>query len=164
MYCSPGCKHINVNLSALHAAASEIAFTSAAARQFRRELWLIGNVASSVDQAARHRAATELKAARHRMGWSQTQLAAAASVPRYRISHFETARAELGRGSAVEGSALEGRGMSVRFDGCRLVRKTDRALLVDIESEEVWIPCSQVHDDSELWRESLDELAGAHKP
>lgn len=33
-----------------------------------------------------------------------------------------------------------------------LVRKTEAALLVEDENgEEVWIPLSQVHDDSEIW-------------
>lgn len=36
-----------------------------------------------------------------------------------------------------------------------LKRKTDAALLVeDEDGEEVWIPNSQVHDDSEIWDES----------
>lgn len=34
-------------------------------------------------------------------------------------------------------------------------RKTDAALLVEDENgEEVWIPLSQIHDDSEIWDES----------
>jgi hypothetical protein len=36
-----------------------------------------------------------------------------------------------------------------------LKRKTEAALLVeDEDGEEVWIPNSQVHDDSEIWDES----------
>jgi len=32
-----------------------------------------------------------------------------------------------------------------------LVRATDRALLVNYEGEEIWIPKSQVDDDSEIY-------------
>ena len=36
-----------------------------------------------------------------------------------------------------------------------VLRKTDAALLVEDENgEEVWIPLSQIHDDSEIWDES----------
>ena len=40
-------------------------------------------------------------------------------------------------------------------------RKTDAALLVEDENgEEVWIPLSQIHDDSEIWDESKVGEAG----
>lgn len=35
----------------------------------------------------------------------------------------------------------------------RVVRATAKALLVEVEGEEVWIPRSQIHDDSEVWDE-----------
>lgn len=42
----------------------------------------------------------------------------------------------------------------VAFENVRVVRATARALLVVIDGEEVWIPSSQIHDDSEVY---LDE-------
>jgi hypothetical protein len=43
--------------------------------------------------------------------------------------------------------------MTVRFDDCRCSRDSGKALLVDIPDldEEVWIPQSQIHDDSEVY-------------
>ncbi len=32
-------------------------------------------------------------------------------------------------------------------------RETDKALLVVVEGEEVWIPKGQIHDDSEVYRQ-----------
>jgi hypothetical protein len=32
-------------------------------------------------------------------------------------------------------------------------RETEKALLVEIGGEELWIPKSQIHDDSEVYRE-----------
>jgi Ser-tRNA(Ala) deacylase AlaX len=40
----------------------------------------------------------------------------------------------------------------VTFPTARCVRATSKAILVDVDGEEVWIPQSQVHDDSEVWR------------
>ncbi len=34
--------------------------------------------------------------------------------------------------------------MSVRVEGCRRVRETDNAVLIDYEGDEVWLPLSQV--------------------
>ncbi len=42
----------------------------------------------------------------------------------------------------------------VTFDDCEAIRETDRALLVripDLDDQEVWIPKSQIHDDSEVY-------------
>ena len=38
---------------------------------------------------------------------------------------------------------------------CRVVRETDKALLVELEDtgEELWVPRSLIHDDSEVWAE-----------
>lgn len=37
--------------------------------------------------------------------------------------------------------------------GCKVVTETDNAILVVVPSnEDVWIPKSVIHDDSEVWR------------
>jgi hypothetical protein len=33
----------------------------------------------------------------------------------------------------------------------QVIRETDKALLVDLDGSEVWVPKSVVHDDSEVW-------------
>lgn len=40
---------------------------------------------------------------------------------------------------------------AVRLEA-RCVRATSNAILVDVDGEEVWIPQSCVHDDSEVWK------------
>lgn len=35
---------------------------------------------------------------------------------------------------------------------CVTVAKSGKAILVKIDGNEVWIPSSQVHDDSEVWK------------
>lgn len=42
--------------------------------------------------------------------------------------------------------------MSVRFDDVVCKHDSTDAILVDIDGDEYWIPNSQVHDDSEVWR------------
>lgn len=39
----------------------------------------------------------------------------------------------------------------VRLDNCVAKHETEKALLVDIDGEEKWIPKSQIHDDSEVY-------------
>lgn len=42
------------------------------------------------------------------------------------------------------------------LDDCTIVRETDKAILVrigDQDDNEVWIPKSQIHDDSDIWKE-----------
>ncbi len=39
------------------------------------------------------------------------------------------------------------------FTGVTVVRQTAKALLVDIDGDEVWIPQSQIDDDSEVYKE-----------
>jgi len=39
----------------------------------------------------------------------------------------------------------------VRIEGVECLRETDKAILVDIEGDEHWIPISQVDDDSEVY-------------
>lgn len=40
-----------------------------------------------------------------------------------------------------------------RFEKARAKKETDRALLVEIDGEEHWIPKSQILDDSEVYEE-----------
>jgi hypothetical protein len=40
-----------------------------------------------------------------------------------------------------------------RIDDCRVKRQTDKAVLVEADGVEAWIPQSQIHDDSEVWKE-----------
>lgn len=42
-----------------------------------------------------------------------------------------------------------------KFLGARVVRATEKAILVEVselEGEEFWVPQSVVHDDSEVWK------------
>lgn len=41
--------------------------------------------------------------------------------------------------------------MTAKFPDCRVITATEKALLVDIEGEEKWIPKSVIHDDSEVF-------------
>lgn len=43
------------------------------------------------------------------------------------------------------------RGEVVRFEDVRCIRASEMALLVEINGEEVWIPKSQVDEDSEVF-------------
>jgi hypothetical protein len=46
----------------------------------------------------------------------------------------------------------------VNLGPAKVVRATDRALLVLLDGEEeVWVPKSVVHDDSEVYSEKADE-------
>lgn len=42
----------------------------------------------------------------------------------------------------------------VEFDDCKVIRESasGAAILCLIDGEEHWIPQSQVHDDSEIWK------------
>ena len=51
-------------------------------------------------------------------------------------------------------TAVEG----VKFPNTKVIRATAKALLVLIEDEEVWIPVSQITDDSEVWQEGQEGL------
>lgn len=42
---------------------------------------------------------------------------------------------------------------TVSIDDVEAVRETENALLCNIGGEEVWIPKSQIHDDSEVFEE-----------
>ena len=39
----------------------------------------------------------------------------------------------------------------VTFDHVECTAQTNRAILVHVDGEKVWIPQSQIHDDSEVW-------------
>lgn len=41
----------------------------------------------------------------------------------------------------------------VRITGVICKKETEKALLVDIDGEEHWLPKSQIHDDSEVYAE-----------
>lgn len=38
----------------------------------------------------------------------------------------------------------------------RVIKDTGKALLVDIDGDEVWIPKSVIHDDSEVYKEDTE--------
>jgi len=42
--------------------------------------------------------------------------------------------------------------MSVAIRDCKLIKHFKQAMLVDVEGEEMWIPYSQIDDDSELYK------------
>ena len=45
------------------------------------------------------------------------------------------------------------------FDVTKVIRETEKALLVetdDLDEPEVWIPKSQIHDNSEVWRKEQE--------
>lgn len=41
----------------------------------------------------------------------------------------------------------------VSFEDVEVKKETDKAILCDIEGEEIWIPKSQISDDSEVYEE-----------
>ncbi len=41
--------------------------------------------------------------------------------------------------------------MSVSIDDVKCVHETVKAILVEIDGDQVWIPQSQVDEDSEVW-------------
>jgi len=41
--------------------------------------------------------------------------------------------------------------MTAKFSNCRVITATEKALLVEIEGEEEWVPKSVIHDDSEVF-------------
>jgi hypothetical protein len=47
-----------------------------------------------------------------------------------------------------------------RFEDCRAVRDSGKALLVEVEGEKLWVPHSVVHDDSEVF-DAEDNAEGA---
>jgi len=42
---------------------------------------------------------------------------------------------------------------NVTIPGALVTRETDKALLVEVEGEQLWIPKSQVHDDSDVYQD-----------
>ncbi len=50
----------------------------------------------------------------------------------------------------------------IAFDDARVVRASDKALLVDLgEHGEHWIPCSQIHDNSEIYLDDHQRVQGS---
>lgn len=49
----------------------------------------------------------------------------------------------------------------VAFENVRVVRASPRAMLCVIDGNEHWIPCSQVHDDSEVYIDSDQSIQGS---
>jgi hypothetical protein len=43
--------------------------------------------------------------------------------------------------------------MAAEFEGVRALKQTENALLCLIDGEKIWIPQSQISDDSEVWKE-----------
>ena len=43
-----------------------------------------------------------------------------------------------------------------RIEDVRALRATTEALLVDVDGEEIWIPQSQIHEDSEVYEEDTE--------
>lgn len=41
----------------------------------------------------------------------------------------------------------------VRLDDVNVIRATEKAILVEVGGEEMWVPQSQIDDDSEVWEE-----------
>jgi len=50
---------------------------------------------------------------------------------------------------------------SVAFHDVRVVRASAKALLVEIDGGQHWIPNSQVHDDSEIYLDADCEVQGS---
>lgn len=46
----------------------------------------------------------------------------------------------------------------VRFDNVRAIKETEAALLCLIEGKEVWIPKSQITDDSEVYEDGHEGI------
>jgi len=45
---------------------------------------------------------------------------------------------------------------TVQIQNAKALRETEKALLVEIEGEEVWLPKSQIDDDSEVYKEDTE--------
>lgn len=44
----------------------------------------------------------------------------------------------------------------VQIQDVKALKETERALLVEVEGEEVWLPKSQIDDDSEVYKEDTE--------
>lgn len=51
----------------------------------------------------------------------------------------------------------------VWFDDVEALKETDKALLVEIEGEEIWIPKSVIDDDSEVYAEGHEGRLAVHE-
>lgn len=45
---------------------------------------------------------------------------------------------------------------TVQIQNVTALKETEAALLVEVEGEEFWIPKSQIHDDSEVYKVDTD--------
>jgi len=45
---------------------------------------------------------------------------------------------------------------TVQIQNTKAVRETEKALLVEIEGEEFWLPKSQIDDDSEVYKDGTE--------
>lgn len=45
---------------------------------------------------------------------------------------------------------------TVQIQNVTVARETDAALLVNVEGEEIWIPKSQIDDDSEVYKKDTE--------
>jgi len=43
------------------------------------------------------------------------------------------------------------RNKCIELSGCQGIAATEKAVLVNVDGEEMWVPLSQVHDDSEVY-------------
>lgn len=46
----------------------------------------------------------------------------------------------------------------VRVEDVYAIKQTDKALLCQVGDDEVWIPQSQIDDDSEVWKEGQEGM------
>lgn len=49
----------------------------------------------------------------------------------------------------------------VAFENVKIVRTSAKAMLVNIDGEEYWIPSSQVHDDSDVYVDENQTIQGS---
>jgi hypothetical protein len=45
---------------------------------------------------------------------------------------------------------------TVQIQNVKALRETEKALLVGVEGEEVWLPKSQIDDDSEVYKDNTE--------
>ena len=45
---------------------------------------------------------------------------------------------------------------TVSIEDVRCIRATEKAILCEIDGEEIWIPQSQVDENSEVWKEGQE--------
>jgi hypothetical protein len=58
------------------------------------------------------------------------------------------------RGAQQRSYTMTSKGVSI--GACEVIAETDRAILADLGDEELWVPKSQLHDDSEVWKKDQE--------